>query len=89
MSISTAYFVPSNLFKSLYNTTQRVHFKHTLHSNNDLSGDHVCVRPPAFDLVAATKRFVAFLSNSVKVFRLQNLSSKNEFREHMFSDNHT
>jgi hypothetical protein len=49
----------------------------------------LCVRPPAFDLIAATKRFVGFLSNSVKEFSLQNLSSKDEFREHMMSDNHT
>jgi len=49
----------------------------------------LCVRPPAIDLVAAVKRFVGFLSNSVKGLSLQNLSSKDDFREHMISDNYT
>ena len=49
----------------------------------------LCVRSPAIDLVAAAKSFVGFLSNSVKGFSLQNLSSKDEFREHMISDNYT
>jgi hypothetical protein len=91
VSISTAYFVPNNPFKSLYNTPQRVHFKHTLHSKQEglMWRPRLCVRPPAIDLVAAAKGFVGFLSNSVKGFSLQNLSSKDEFRENMISDNYT